>query len=47
VARWYPEKAEGFYHSFEGWLIFVVSLTMLFAVHGLIARVCKAVPRVG
>ena len=46
VARWYPEKAEGFYHSFEGWLIFVVSLTMLFAVHGLITRVWKTVPGV-
>jgi exosortase len=39
VARWDPEKAEGFFHIFEGWLIFVVSLIMLFAVHGLIARI--------
>jgi len=42
VALWDPEKAEGFFHIFEGWLIFVVSLIMLFAVHGLIARIWKA-----
>ena len=28
-----PEKAEGFFHSFSGWLIFVVSLAMLFILH--------------
>lgn len=42
VARWDPEKAEGFYHIFEGWLIFVVSLIMLFAVHSLVVRIWKA-----
>ncbi len=42
VALWDPEKAEGFFHLFEGWLIFVVSLIMLFAVHGLITRIWKA-----
>ncbi len=46
VARFYPEKAEGFYHSFEGWLIFVVSLTMLFAFHSLIARIWRHLPKV-
>ena len=39
-----PEKAEGFFHSFSGWLIFVVSLIMLFAVHGLILRIWKSAP---
>jgi len=38
---WGPEKAEGFFHSFSGWLIFVVSLIMLFALHGLITRIWK------
>ena len=33
VQYWDPDKAEGFFHSFSGWLIFVVSLLMLFAVH--------------
>jgi len=36
VQYWDPEKAEGFFHAFSGWLIFVVSLLMLFAVHRLL-----------
>ena len=42
VSLWDPAKAEGFFHSFEGWLIFVVSLIMLFAAHGLITRIWRA-----
>src|SRR5260221_7569995 len=33
VQYWDPDKAEGFFHAFSGWLIFVVSLFMLFALH--------------
>ena len=33
VQYWDPAKAEGFYHSFSGWLVFVVSLLLLFLVH--------------
>jgi exosortase len=33
VQYWDPEKAEGFFHTFSGWLIFVVSLMLLFLVH--------------
>lgn len=33
VQYWDPEKAQGFFHTFSGWLIFVVSLLMLFALH--------------
>lgn len=36
VQYWDPEKAEGFFHAFSGWLIFVVSLLMLFATHHLL-----------
>jgi EpsI family protein len=36
VQYWDPEKAEGFYHTFSGWLIFVVSLLLLYLVHVLI-----------
>jgi exosortase/archaeosortase family protein len=36
VQYWDPEKAEGFFHAFSGWLIFVASLFMLFALHRLI-----------
>jgi exosortase len=42
VQYWDPEKAEGFFHTFEGWLIFVVALTMLFVLHAVIGRVWKA-----
>jgi exosortase len=33
VQYWDPDKAEGFFHIFSGWLIFVVSLLMLFLLH--------------
>ena len=33
VQYWDPDKAEGFFHAFSGWLIFVVSLLMLFTLH--------------
>jgi exosortase len=35
VQYWDPDKAEGFFHLFSGWLIFVVSLVMLYLLHGL------------
>jgi len=36
VQYWDPEKAEGFFHAFSGWLIFVMSLLMLFAFHWMV-----------
>jgi exosortase len=33
VQYWDPEKGEGFFHEFSGWLIFVVSLVMLYLLH--------------
>jgi len=36
VQYWDPDKAEGFFHAFSGWLIFVVSLLMLFVLHQLL-----------
>ena len=33
VQYWDPDKALGFFHLFSGWLIFVVSLLMLFVLH--------------
>ncbi|HEV3276142.1 MAG TPA: exosortase A [Terriglobia bacterium] len=32
---WSPDKAEGFFHEFSGWVIFVLSLLMLLGVHNL------------
>jgi exosortase len=36
VQYWDPDKAEGFFHEFQGWLVFVVSLAMLYLLHRLI-----------
>jgi len=33
---WNPEKAEGFFHTFSGWLIFVIAMLMLFSVDSLL-----------
>ena len=42
VQYWDPDKAEGFFHAFSGWLIFVVSLSMLFLLHKLLQRMTQA-----
>ncbi|HKS73512.1 MAG TPA: exosortase [Terriglobales bacterium] len=36
VQYWDPDKAEGFFHAFSGWLIFLVSLALLFLLHRLL-----------
>jgi exosortase len=36
VQYWDPDKAEGFFHIFSGWLVFVVALAMLFLFHRLL-----------
>ena len=46
---WDPDKAQGFFHEFSGWLIFVLSVIMLFAVHRVMSMAShrqsdKAVP---
>ncbi|GAC1516457.1 MAG: exosortase [Terriglobales bacterium] len=47
VQYWNPDKAEGFFHTFSGWLIFVLSLAMLYALHRVLViafRSSKTVP---
>ncbi len=44
VQFWDPDKAEGFFHTFQGLVIFVVALAMLRAVHHLICLVWKVGP---
>ena len=39
VQYWTPEMADGYYHTFEGWLIFVISLVMLYGLHALIGLI--------
>lgn len=38
VRFWDPEKAEGFFHIFSGWVIFLLSFGMLLAFHWLIGK---------
>lgn len=38
---WSPDKAEGFFHEFSGWVIFVLSLLMLLGLHKLIRFVAR------
>jgi exosortase len=45
VQYWDPDKAEGFFHAFSGWLIFVVALVMLYGVHRLISLIWKPTPQ--
>lgn len=44
VEYWDPDKAQGFFHEFQGWLVFVVSLILLFALHSLINLIWKNAP---
>jgi exosortase len=41
VQYWDPDKAEGFFHTFSGWLIFVVSLLMLFFLHQILKHLAR------
>jgi exosortase len=36
VQYWDPNKAQGFFHEFQGWLMFVASLVMVYLLHGAI-----------
>lgn len=42
---WSPEKAEGFFHSFSGWVIFVISLALLFLAHSVVQWLGRAFRR--
>ena len=36
-----PELARGFFHSLEGWIIFLIALVMLVGLHVVINRAAK------
>lgn len=38
---WSPDKAQGFFHEFSGWLIFIMSLLMLFALHQMLRGLAR------
>jgi exosortase len=42
VQYWDPDKGQGFFHEFSGWLIFVVSLAMLFGLHSLLRAIDRS-----
>jgi exosortase len=41
-----PQMAQGFFHSLEGWIIFVIALAMLGALHAIINRLFRKEPAV-
>jgi len=36
-----PELAHGFYHTLEGWIVFLVAFAMLLVLHNTINRIYK------
>ena len=38
VQYWDPDKGEGFFHTFSGWIIFVFALMMLYVLHKMVRR---------
>jgi exosortase len=45
VQYWDPTKAEGFFHEFSGWVMFVVSLACLYVVHRIILLFSPKIPK--
>ena len=41
ISEYNPELAQGFFHSLEGWVIFVFALVLLVACHRLIVRITE------
>jgi exosortase/archaeosortase family protein len=38
ITEWKPELAEGFFHTAQGWVIFMVSLFILILFHQVLTR---------
>ncbi len=41
ITEWKPELAEGFFHTAQGWVIFMVSLFILILFHQLLSRIAR------
>jgi len=44
VQYWDPDKAEGYFHASWGWIIFVISLLLLYALHSAIRAIWREQP---
>src|SRR5580700_7466436 len=47
ISEYRPDLAQGFFHTLEGWVLFIVALVLLVAFHQLIDRIYLAVNRHG
>jgi exosortase len=45
VQYWDADKALGFFHEFSGWLVFIVSMILLFLVHKIVGTTAKLYAR--
>lgn len=45
ISQFKPELAEGWFHEAQGWVIFMIGLTILVAFHQLIMRTCNFIDR--
>jgi len=46
LAHWWgPDAAQGFFHEFSGWVVFVVSLAMVFVIHRTVLAVAPALSK--
>jgi exosortase/archaeosortase family protein len=45
LAHWWgPDAAQGFFHEFSGWVVFIVAFAMILGVQRVILLVAPAVP---
>jgi exosortase len=45
ISEYRPDLAQGFFHTLEGWVLFIVALVLLVAFHQLINRIYSAIHR--
>jgi exosortase len=45
ISEYRPDLAQGFFHTLEGWVLFIVALVLLVALHQLINRIYSAIHR--
>jgi exosortase/archaeosortase family protein len=44
---WNPDKAQGFFHEFSGWVVFLLSVAMLFLLHRVLSFFTRSNSREG